>query len=578
MKKSFKKRGQKFIQKFSRASLKASEEGKEHIRENLIGRISHVKSIKLLVFEWVLLVSALIMMAVAQAFWFADSYAIDAFIPGGNYIEGTIGRVNSMNPLFATTSSEKVLSRLMFATISRVDYSGHLNSGLAQSIRASDDGKTWTIRLRDDLVWSDGEPITNADVMFTVGLIQNPAVGSIYESNLDGVKVVENEDGTITFGLPIAYADFISALEIPIVPKHKLENAPLKTLIEDDFSNNPVTSGAFFYNASQTAASENERVIYLSANPNYYLGAPMLTSFAIHTYGNKEDLINAVNSGAVTATAELAGQEAARVVNGGFYKRSTGINAGAFVFFNTNSPYLKKVDFRRAIRQGIDIEALRAVARGTSPLDYPFTSSQITLTDYPALPRQNVEVAKTKLTEILGDQKPTFTVATVNSGFLPAVAGKFVEELRELGVDATIATYAENQDFIGNVLAKRNYDILIYEIPLGADPDPLAYYHSSQASTSGLNLSNYRNTLADDLLVAGRETLNEAMRAKKYQAFLEHWVNDAPAIALYQPNMTYIYNKNVRPFRDDVVLVTALDRFVDIDDWASLKGTKNKTP
>ena len=80
------------------------------------------------------------------------------------------------------------------------------------------------------------------------------------------------------------------------------------------------------------------------------------------------------------------------------------------------------------------------------------------------------------------------------------------------------------------------------------------------------------------MLVAGRETLNEAMRAKKYQAFLEHWVNDVPAIALYQPNMTYIYNKNVRPFRDDVVLVTALDRFVDIDDWASLKGTRSRTP
>ena len=579
MKKSFKKRGQKFIQKFSRASLKASEEGKEHIRENLIGRISHVRSIRLLVFEWVLLISALIMMSVAQAFWFSDSYAVDVFVENGNYIEGTVGRVNSMNPLFATTSSEKVLSRLMFATLAKVDYSGHPNAGLAKTIRALDDGRVWVVTLRDNLVWSDGEPITNEDVMFTIGLIQNPAVNSIYETNLEGVKVSENEDGSIVFTLPAAYADFISALEFPIVPKHELEDASPKTLIEDDFSNDPVTSGAFSYNASQASTSENERVIYLSSNPYYYMGKPMLASFAVHTYGNKEDLAGALNNGAVTATAELSGPEVDKITNANFYKRNTNINTGAFIFFNFNgSALVKKPEFRRAVRQGVDLDALRAVTNGADAMNYPFTSSQITLSSYPSIPGYNFDAAKETIAGIIGEEKPSLTVATVNSGYLPAVAAKFVEELRALGVDANVATYAENQDFIGNVLARRNYDILIYEIPLGADPDLLAYYHSSQASNSGLNLSNYRSTLVDDLLIAGRETLSEDMRARKYEAFLEYWVSDVPAIALYQSNITYVYNKNSRPFRDDMVLVTALDRFTDIEEWASLKGTKNKTP
>ena len=51
MAKSLKKRGQKIFDKFSRASIKAGEEGKEHIKENLIGRFSHIKNIKLLVLE-----------------------------------------------------------------------------------------------------------------------------------------------------------------------------------------------------------------------------------------------------------------------------------------------------------------------------------------------------------------------------------------------------------------------------------------------------------------------------------------------------------------------------------------------
>ena len=112
-----KKRGQKIIRKFSRASLKASAEGKEHIKENFIARLGNVKKIRLLVLEWGLLVVVLILLSVAQAFWFGESYAVNTYVDGGTYIEATIGRVSSMNPLFATTSSEKVLSKLMFATL-----------------------------------------------------------------------------------------------------------------------------------------------------------------------------------------------------------------------------------------------------------------------------------------------------------------------------------------------------------------------------------------------------------------------------------------------------------------------------
>jgi peptide/nickel transport system substrate-binding protein len=170
MKKTIKKRGQKIIRRFSKASLKASEGSREHITKNLIQRIGHIRDIKLLIFEWVLLISAIIMLAFAQAFWFGESYAKDTFVSGGNYVEATIGRINSMNPLFATTSSEKTLSRLMFATLVAIDYSGHPGLGLADSIIASENGKIWTVHLRENLLWSDGEPITNEDVLFTVSL------------------------------------------------------------------------------------------------------------------------------------------------------------------------------------------------------------------------------------------------------------------------------------------------------------------------------------------------------------------------------------------------------------------------
>lgn len=575
---SIKKRGQKFLRKFSRVSVKASEESKEHIKENLIGRISHIENIRLLVLEWSLLVAALIMLAVTQSIWFRDTYSEDVFSSGGTYTEATIGDVSSLNPLFATTNSEKTLSRLMFATLATIDYSGHPGIGLAASILPSESGKVWTVKLRDGLKWSDGTPLTNEDVLFTIDLIKSSSVNSVYDSNLANVKVAENENGEIVFTLPSVYADFISALNIPIVPKHELDDADPKTLIEDTFSNTPVTSGAFSLNALQSIANGNEKIYYLSANPNYYKGHTLLDSFAIHTYKDKDSVVNALNSGAVTATAELSGPDADRVVAGQFIKKNSSLNSGAYIFFNTTSEIVKNKDLRSAIRQGIDLEKIRAAAPDTTALDYPLLDSQIDLSGYPGIPEQDPEAAKTTIANNLGDGALGLEIATINAGYLPAVADKLAEELRELGFEVNVSKYEENQEFISNIISKRSYSILVYDIELGADPDLLPYYHSSQTTASGLNLSNYRNALVDDLLLGARDTLDETLRAKKYETFLQYWVNDAPAIGLYQSNLTYIYNRNVRTFSDNIRLVTALDRFTDITDWAAVKETKNKTP
>lgn len=577
MKNSLKKRGQKFIRKFSRASIKASEESKERIKENLVERISHIQNIRLLIFEWGLMAAALIMLAVAQAFWFSQSYASDVFVSGGTYVEATLGRVNSLNPLFATTSSEKTLSRLLFATLTSVDYSGHAGLGLADYVRSSEDGQIWTVRLRDSLQWSDGQPLTNEDVLFTVGLIQNPAVSSIYNANLENVEVRETEGGEIVFRLPNAYADFISALEIPIVPKHILSDVPARTLIEADFSNNPVSSGAFKFNASQSGVGE-ERTVYLSANEYYYMGAPKLSSFAVHTYNTKEEIISAVNLGSVTATAELSGKEADSATSSNFNKKDSSISAGVFMFFNLNNSQLAKRDLRTAIRQGLNLSEIRTLAPGTRALNYPILSSQIELNNYPDLPEYNFDIAKLKIAEVLGGAPLNLRIATVDSGYLPTVTEALAEQLRTLGIECTVTAYAETQDFVTGVITKRNYDILVYEVELGADPDPLPYYHSSQTTAAGLNLSGYRNALVDDLLIGARETTDAELRARKYESFLGYWVADAPAVGLYQPNLTYIYNKNVRPYSNDVRLSTALDRFSDITDWAAVKGLKNLTP
>ena len=575
---SLKKRGQKIIRKFSRATVEAGEKSGERIRKNFLERISHVKNVRLLVLEWGLLVVALIMLALAQAFWFGDSYAENVYTTGGTYTEATIGEVNTMNPLFATTNSEKVLSKLMFATIATVDYSGHPGNQLAESITASEDGKKWTMKLREGLKWSDGEPITNDDVIFTAGLIKNPAVNTIYGANLANVKISVNEEEEIVFDLPAAYADFYSALNIPVVPKHILGDTDPKTLIENSFSNSPVTSGAFTFNAAQSSGSANEKIYYLSANDHYYLGRPLLNTFAVHTYKNRDDIVNAVNAGSVTATAELSGSDANRLATSQFNERNSSLNSGAFIFFNLGHKSVGDKELRSAIRQGLNLSRIRESAPGTAALDYPLIDSQIKIAEYPNLPEYDFDAAKSEIAELSGETPIHLDIATVNAGFLPEVAKAIEEDLESLGFEVNTSVYEESQEFINNVVSKRTYDILIYEIELGSDPDLLPYYHSSQATSTGLNLSNYKNFLVDDLLLGARDTMDSTLRAKKYEMFLQYWANDIPAIGLYQPNLTYYYNKNVRTFDNNVRLVTAIDRFSDITNWAVNKTTKNKTP
>lgn len=573
---SSKKRGQKIRRRFSKFSKKTTDQTVEHIQENVIERVSHIRHIRLLILEWSLLVLAIIMLSITQAFWYVDSYRIDAWTEGGTYTEATLGKVSSLNPLFATTSSEKVLSKLMFGTLAAPDYSGHIGPALASSITVDDTGEKWTVHLRDSLKWSDGEPITNADVLYTVKIIQSSAINTGYASNLSGVKVSE-DNGNLIFTLPTAYASFSSALNFPILPSHILADVPENQLLEHAFSTTPVTSGAFNYNASQNVGTLGEKIIYLNKNPSYYGGEPYLDSFVVHAYLDTDSILEALNNGSVTATAELLPTDR-DLVDSSIIERQTALSSGVFAFFNTKQGILSNKAIRKALQKGIDLESLRAPLDDEIVLNYPLLPNQIEIKKYPELPEYDPSYAKDVISKAnLGENK-TIRIATTDGGYFPALADNLKYQLEQLGLKVELNISSPGQEFLLNVIRPRNYDILIYEVELGADPDLFAYYHSSQANQSGLNLSNYSNGLASDLLLAGRSAIDPALRAAKYTSFLEHWVEDAPAIGIYQVNLSYYVSKNIRTFSEDDRLVTAVDRFVDVNYWATEKAPKNRTP
>lgn len=577
MKTSPKKSGQKLTRRFFRFSRKATENSLEHVQENLVERLPHVKRVRLLILEWSLLVGIIIFLAITQAIMYRNSYATVTFGNGGTYTEATLGKVNSLNPLFASTSSEKTLSKLLFARISAPDYSGHTGLDLAASIKSDKTGKVWTIKLRDNLKWSDGEPITNKDILYTVDVIQDPKVNTNYSANLAGVKVMENADGMIVFELPAAYANFSSALDIPVLPAHILADVAPELLLEHNFSTTPITSGPFLYNATQVIGTEGEKLVYLTANPNYYKGKPMLDSFAVHAYLETDKIISALRSGSVTATADLTSADAEDVLTANLNEKQTALSSGVFAFFNLDSSLLNNKNLRSNIRRGVDWDTLRSTGgNGESPLNYPLTATQIEISDYPAIPAHNYDESKSAIEAMNLSEEAQINIVTVTN--FSELAENLAAQLNGLGINATVNIYEPNQDFLINVVRARAYDILIYEVELGPDPDLFAYYHSSQSSTAGLNLSNYRNNMVDDLILGARSTLDTKSRSTKYQNFLRYWVDDVPAVGIYQVNLSYYLNKNVRSFSENNRLVYATDRFIDVPYWAAEKTVKNRTP
>lgn len=583
MNKNFKKSGRKIFKKISLFSKRVHRDGQEHIKENLIDHISHIKDVRLYILEWILLVTVIILLSITQAYWYLNSFAVETYTKGGTYTEATLGKINSFNPLFATTSSEETLSRLLFATLSATDYSGHTGLGLAETIHANDAGDTWTVKLRSGLKWSDGQPITNSDVLYTIKTIQSTRIKTNFASKLVGVTTAENDQGELVFNLSSPNAFFESSLDLPILPAHILKDVSPELLLENKFSTRPITSGAFTVNATQNIGTEGEKIVYLTANPKYYKGTPMLDSFSIHAFINLADIKSAIRSGTVTATADLPSKFAQELSSSNINEYQSSVNYGVFAFFNTESAIFKNKSLRQAVRLGLNFNNLRTGLSGELPLDYPLLESQVDSITFPSIPKTDVTSAKAEI-ERLKVAIPDLTTAKINivtikgDNYLEEFANRIASQLKGLGLQASVSVYDSNQDFALNILRPRAYDLLIYEIGLGADPDVLAYYHSLEATENGHNLSNYKNLVVNDLLLSARTTMDGKLRAAKYQKFLERWVEDVPAIGLYQTTLPYFVNRNVRAFSQENRLVTATDRFIDIENWATKKTIKNRTP
>ena len=159
----------------------------------------------------------------------------EIFVPasGGTLVEAMAGRPLDLNPLFASNNPvDRDISALIFEGLSRYDETGQLVPNLATGWNVSLDGLVYTFWIRQDVRWQDGISFTADDVLYTVGILQDPGytgppdLAELWRT----VEVTKVNRFTVTFSLQEPFAPFLDYTTIGILPIHVLQGVSASQL------------------------------------------------------------------------------------------------------------------------------------------------------------------------------------------------------------------------------------------------------------------------------------------------------------------------------------------------------------
>jgi ABC-type transport system substrate-binding protein len=160
------------------------------------------------------------------------------------YREGVIGHPSSINPLTTRSEADRDLVALLFRGLAKESDNGTVVPDLA-TWSISSDGHTYTFKIRNDAYWDDGQPVTSADVVYTIGVVQDPKYDGPLGASWQGVKVVATDATTVTMTMTLPIAGFLREAELPILPAHLLKDVSVTALADSTYSSRPIGDGLY---------------------------------------------------------------------------------------------------------------------------------------------------------------------------------------------------------------------------------------------------------------------------------------------------------------------------------------------
>lgn len=555
----------------------------EHLDKHVIRRLMRLVQVRRFLVGWLCLVAVLVVGVVLQTRALGSHYQKPTPTAGGTFTEGIVGTFTNANPLYATGSADASVSRLVFAGLYKYDDQSKLVPDLAEKMSFDESQNLYTVKLKPNLKWQDGYPLTAKDVAFTYAMIQNPDARSYLQSSWRGIKVVAVDDLTVTFTLPSKLSAFPYSLTNGLIPQHVLAKVSPDQLRSSNFNTaKPVGAGPFKLDKVEVDGDSNKREerIGLIAFDGYHSGSPKLSRFVVKTFRSEEPMVESYSKKQIDAMASLStlpDQFSSDVTTREY---SPVVMGEVMVFFKTTQTPLNDVAVRNALTLATNKQNLLSqLPYALAVADGPLLKSHVGYSKQYAQKTNDVAQAnalldaagwvrdpKTNIRMKDGRQLTFRLVSQTNSEYA-SVTQSLQKQWEAIGVNVQVSLQGEQE--LQTTVALHSYDALLYAISLGPDPDVFAYWHSSQAdvrSETRLNFSEYQSTAANGSLEAGRTRTDPVIRATKYQPFLQAWQKDAPAIALYQPRFLYVVRTPFYGFNVQSV-VSATDRYSNVENW-----------
>lgn len=463
---------------------------------------------------------------------------------GGTMISAMTGEPSGLIYMVAGESASAAIASNIFNSLLRYDAKLDLTGELAESWQVSEDNKTITFKLKPNLTWADGKPLTSADILFTWQLVTDEKTRSPYASDFQLVKKAEAPDAlTFQISYDQAYAPALDSWAgLQILPKHLLEGQDIHTTA---FARNPV--GSNYYKLDKWTHGENIR---LSRNPSSVLGPANIDKLVTRIIPDNsaqflelmaDNIDNMALDPIKFSRIIPARPELQKKLN--LYKELG--NSYTYMGFNLKHKPFDDVRVRQAINYAIDKqEIIDGVYLGlginiASPYKPGTRWSNPDLQPYAYNPSKAIALLKEAgFTDSNGDGilerdgKPfAFEIVTNQNKEREKSAVLIQRRLKEVGIDVKIRAI-EWASFISRFIKTGDFDVVVLGWGLGLDPDQFNIWHSSQQAPGQFNFIGYSNPTVDKLLEQGRTELDPDKRQKIYHAFAKVLLEDSPIIYL----------------------------------------------
>lgn len=276
---------------------------------------------------------------------------------------GWTSEPDTLNPLTTYSTEATEVIHLVYDSLIGYDTALQPQPGLAASWETSADGLSTTYHLQPGAVWSDGQPLTSADVKYTFETIKADALGSYAQwlTFLDRVDTPDPATAVIVYTKPQA---FDPALTIPILPQHiwgSLSADDIQSFANDQ----PVGSGPFTFTEWRRGES-----LTVTRSASFW-GAPAGPAGVVFVlYGNEDIAAQAIKAGDVDVLTEvpptvwdgLVGVEGVQAVSlPSFSFHHIGINVSE-VEASGGNPLLRDQVVRQALSYALDRPRLVTLA------------------------------------------------------------------------------------------------------------------------------------------------------------------------------------------------------------------------